>query len=218
MPKTTYYHIDDKLQKNIPKKGLIGFVICFLLLMVGVYVYGLTQSPAIIADNNETLKQKEDNLVKEDKNFIKISNLNLLIPFARGKEDSLSKNSVWWREPEQGNPAEGGNFILCGQRLKLAVTPSQTKDASTFYNLEKLNKNDKIDIYYEGQWYPFTVSSKDEKPSLEMHDKNNSQDTRLILYTCSPSGESDGHIAFIAESDGKKTKNNDEESGSNLLL
>ncbi len=193
--KHSYYHIDQSSSKKGNKKSLFfGFFVGFLLLLGGIYAFTLTQSPEVIADNTETLKSKEDKLVYENQNFVKIENLNLLVPISKDVAKQVPGSSIWWRRSSQGNPVDGGNFLLCGQRFKLGATPSQTKELSPLYHLEKLEKDSKIDIYYEGLWYSYNVEEKNNAGEDATNIEEPTQDANLTLYTCSANGQPDGTI------------------------
>lgn len=216
-----YYHIDQKPQRKGNKKRVFfASFVGFLLLIGGTYVFTLTQSPDVIADSTETLKSKEDKLVSDNQNFVKIESLNLLIPFNQAENEQIPVGGAWWRFPERGNPAEGGNFMLCGQRFKFGVTPNQTKENSPFYHIEKLEKDDKVDIYYEGQWYSYQISEKKSTEPNAVGIEDASEEARLTLYACLSNGSVDGPVVLIANPIVRpdSVSSEDKESGSNILL
>lgn len=197
--KKTYYHIDQKLQRR-PGKGRTALVslLALLLLFGGLYIFALTQSPVLITDSPEAAKAEEEQLVSSNQNFVKIERLNLLVPFNAGDTEEALESGAWWRYAERGDPENGGNFILSAHRFKLGATPNQTKERSPFYHVEKIQKDDTIDVYYNGQWYSYQVAEKTSVPKNATEIEDPSDEAKLTLYTCSLKGSADGRVVLVA--------------------
>jgi sortase A len=215
-----YYHIDQKPERKSNKtRILFACLAAFILVLGGVYFLALSQSPEVIADNTETLKSKEDKLVNDGQNFLKIESLNLLVPFNDEDNKQALENGALWRYLGQGADA-GGNFTLCGQRFKLGVTPNQTKEFSPFYHLDKLAQDSEADVYYQGQWYAYKVTETKNATLNQSESTETSEESELTLYTCSSNGDSDGHIVLLAKPvvNTNSVSNDEDEGGSDLLL
>ena len=209
--KKSYYHIDEAPSKGGKKKyRMLSFVIAFVLMGVGVYLFLLLQSPEILA--TEAAEDDESELIQNNQNFIKIERINALVPFNTGDEKVLEKGA-WHRYPERGDPDNGGNFILSAHRFQLGLTPNDTKDRSPFYHIDKLQNDDIVDIFYNKKWYTYqikkTYSVKPEAVEIE----NPSEEAKLTIYSCTLRGSADGRVVIeaipIARTGDSSTNNSD---------
>lgn len=219
--KAAYYHIDQKPQRKRSKtKTIFVSLLALILLLGGAYIFVLTQSPEFVPTTPEAAKAKEEQLVHNNQNFVKIERLNLLVPFNQGENEKTLESGAWWRYPERGDPENGGNFILSAHRFKLGATPNQTKERSPFYHVEKVEKDDTIDIYYEGKWYSYKVVEKKSVAQNATEIEEPSNDAKLTLYTCSLKGSADGRVVLIAAPITRPdaVSSEDDESSGNLLL
>lgn len=166
-------------------------------MFAGAYLFFLVQSPEILA-TQPTEDDKEAAFVENNDNFIKIERINLLVPFNTGDSELVLESGAWHRHPERGNPKEGGNFILSAHRFQLGITPNDTRDRSPFYHVDKLQEDDIIDIYFEGEWYKYgivkTYSVEPEAVEIEAP----SSHPKLTLYSCTLKGSTDGRVVIEA--------------------
>ena len=140
-----------KKQKNWKDRLLI--VIALGLIAVGVYMLIVTFSPLLTSqlinpNNNSTTQLLTD--TPEEKitqNRLYIPKIDINLPYATG-DASVMENGAWWRQPENGNPADGGNFVLSAHRFIMGLTPQQTLRKSPFYNIDKLKIGDEIVVDY----------------------------------------------------------------------
>ncbi len=88
-----------------------------------------------------------------------------------------------WHEPKAINPTENGNMVLAGHRLQY-----MPPNATTFYNLDKIEEGDKIVIYWQQKDYIYVVNSKFEvtPDQVEIKDSHKDIPHELTLYTCTP--------------------------------
>ncbi len=218
--KYSHYHFDQQpVKKRAKKKIFLSLAGIFLLITVGVYSFMLTQSPDILLDSSESAKSKENALVSQKKDFIKIDKLNLVVLIEVDQDKAYASGEIIWKNPKTSENNEGGNFVLCATRYKLGITPLTTKERSPFYHIEKLNKNDKVDVYHQGQWYSYKVSDiRNNSPVDPSQINNNNNQAKLAMFTCSKNGDSDGHIAVIGEPIvSQETQKDTKDSGSSLL-
>ncbi len=99
---------------------------------------------------------------------------------------------------EDGNPADGGNFVLSAHRFIMGITPEQTLRKSPFYNVDRLQNGDEIIVDYNGKRYFYTISDIFEVKPEDVHIENRTDKPRLTLYSCTLGGAQDGRNVFIA--------------------
>ncbi len=109
------------------------------------------------------------------------------------------EHGAWWRKPENGNPKDGGNFVLSAHRFIMGMTPQQTLRKSPFYNIDKLAVGDEIIIDYEGVRYAYTIREKlSVKPEATEIEQRTDR-PQLTLYSCTLGGANDGRDVLIAK-------------------
>ena len=194
--KKKYKH--NKKQGTLKQKILLGF--SGVLIFTGAYLLFLTLSPnstvAPLTPSAIDLNTEDD---KDDmRNRVQIEKINLEVPYFTGGASTLEKGS-WWRFPERGNPEMGGNFILSAHRFYLGLTPQGTRERSPFYNLEKLEVGDRIRVFYDEQWYDYTVDDKFQVKPNAVEIEEPSQEHKLTLYTCTLGGSADGRVVITAK-------------------
>lgn len=133
----------------------------------------------------------------DKRNRIQIERINLEVPFYEGDASTLEKGA-WWRFPERGNPKDGGNFILSAHRFYIGLTPQGTRERSPFYNLEELGPGSRIRVYYDEQWYDYTVTRKYQVEPTAVEIEEPTDDSIMTLYTCTLQGSADGRVVIEA--------------------
>ena len=133
--------------------------------------------------------------ITEDRLYIPKIDIN--VPYATGGAETMERGA-WWRQPENGNPVDGGNFVLSAHRFIMGLTPQQTIQKSPFYNIDKLRIGDEIIIDYHGKRYTYVISQLfDVKPDA-VHIENRTNKPQLTLYSCTLGGAADGRTVFVA--------------------
>lgn len=207
--KPKYYYIDQKLELKQGNAKLLLILFCIILIgLIGVYYFALTLSPTVLADNSQVLKNKQKVLVSQNVDFILIEKLNLILPFSKDSSQLANSSGVWWQKPELGNPENGGNFILSAYRFKLGLTPAITKEKSAFFNLDKLNQGDEIEVFYKNTNYKYKVESKQTPPVDIAKFTAESPTAKLTILTKKQSGQIDDNIAVVATPIVKLDNNN----------
>lgn len=184
-------------------KGRLISVTAIMLLIGGLYTLVIAISPFISSQtinpkNNSTtqLISKTENKITENRLYIPKIDINL--PYAVGGPE-IMEHGAWWRKPENGNPKDGGNFVLSAHRFIMGLTPQQTLRKSPFYNIDKLAVGDEIIIDYEGVRYAYTIREKlSVKPEATEIEQRTTQ-SQLTLYSCTLGGANDGRDVFIAK-------------------
>lgn len=184
-------------------KGRLISVTAIMLLIGGLYTLVIAISPFISSQtinpkNNSTtqLISKTENKITENRLYIPKIDINL--PYAVGGPEVM-EHGAWWRKPENGNPKDGGNFVLSAHRFIMGLTPQQTLRKSPFYNIDKLAVGDEIIIDYEGVRYAYTIREKlSVKPEATEIEQRTTQ-SQLTLYSCTLGGANDGRDVLIAK-------------------
>lgn len=67
----------------------------------------------------------------------------------------------------EGDPSQEENITIQGKKFQLAITPQETRQASPFYYLDKLQNGDEIFLDYNDTRYAYRVSdSVDDKDTM----------------------------------------------------
>lgn len=192
--KHTQYSIDEGIR--IKRKGsVISLIVAAGLFASGLYLLLLTVAPTLTVPGFTT---PQVTATENNTNRIVIEKIGVDIPFHTGGPEALEKGA-WHRFPERGDPEKGGNFILSAHRFQLGVTPQQTRAKSPFYNLDKLEKGDKITIKYNNLTYTYEVEEKYDVERTAVEIEAPSDAHKLTLYSCSLKGEKDGRIVLEAK-------------------
>ena len=81
----------------------------------------LFQSQFIDTANNSTTKRlAQTQTITENRLYIPKIDINL--PYLTGPA-SVMEHGAWWRKPENGNPKDGGNFVLSAHRFIMGMIP-----------------------------------------------------------------------------------------------
>ena len=183
------------------KLPTIPTIASLLLLIAGAYLLITSLSPTLISttinpdDNSTTKLLKADRPIDENRLYIPKIDINL--PYTAGDETVMEKGA-WWRQPDNGNPADGGNFVLSAHRFIMGLTPQQTLRKSPFYNINKLEIGDKISIDYSGKRYEYTISKIFAVAPDAVEIEQRTEQPQLTLYSCTLGGASDGREVIIA--------------------
>ena len=171
------------------------------MILAGIYILVVALTPTIMTPtvnptDNETTKRLEST-TKIIENRLYIPKIDINLPYAAGDE-TVMENGAWWRQPGNGNPAEGGNFVLSAHRFIMGLTPQQTLRKSPFYNIDKLEIGDKITADYSGKRYEYTISKIFAVAPDAVEIEQRTDQPQLTLYSCTLGGASDGREVIIA--------------------
>lgn len=89
-------------------------------------------------------------------------------------------NKGAWLLPFSSTPDRGGNTVVAGHRF------SYTGPKGVFYFLDKLQPGDDIGLWYRGTLYRYIVQSTRTHQATDVYIQEQTNDTRLTLYTCTP--------------------------------
>ncbi|HET7630134.1 MAG TPA: sortase [Candidatus Saccharimonadales bacterium] len=172
----TYQDGVKQSKKATPKPLLwllgLGFV-------AGIYVVSLLAWPALPISSAEV--QSVTDMVKHNQpdpshNRLYVPKLGLIVPIGSG-ENSLTVVK------DSGNPIDGGNYILSGNKLALGPTPGATAERSPLYHVERLAAGDDIFIDYQGKRYDYKVDGQQTVASNDSSFETPTTKPTLTLYT-----------------------------------
>jgi sortase A len=98
-----------------------------------------------------------------------------------------------WRRPNTSTPDQGGNTVLTAHRFMYTSGPN------TFYNLDGLKKGDNIIVFWDLKEYVYTVEESRVVEPSETTVENQSKDSMLTLYTCTPLWTSSQRLVITAK-------------------
>ena len=195
--------LDSVKNRQKSWKSYILTIIAILMILGGVYLLALISTPLILSQNidpkdNQTtqLITKTENKITENRLYIPKIDINL--PYSTGGAETMERGA-WWRKPENGNPKDGGNFVLSAHRFIMGLTPQQTLRKSPFYNIDKLTIGDEIIIDYNGVRYNYVISEKQSVKPDAVEIEQRTDQPRLTLYSCTLGGANDGRDVIIAK-------------------
>lgn len=180
---------------------IIAIVIAGGLLLLGLYVVAITLAPtykSITTDpeNNPTTVKLEQTEQKITADRLYIPSIDLDVPY--GQNESALYSGAWWRNPQNGNPDDGGNFVLAGHRFVMSTTPGKTAERSPFYSIGKLEVGDEIVVDYQRERYRYVIDKIYEVAPDAVEIESKTDDARLTLYSCTLGGSSDGRDVIVA--------------------
>ncbi len=195
--------LDSVKNRQKSWKSYILTIIAILMILGGVYLLALISTPLILSqnidpkDNHTTqLITKTENKITENRLYIPKIDINL--PYSTGGAE-IMEHGAWWRKPENGNPKDGGNFVLSAHRFIMGLTPQQTLRKSPFYNIDKLTVGDEIIIDYNGVRYNYVISEKQSVKPDAVEIEQLTDEPQLTLYSCTLGGANDGRDVIIAK-------------------
>jgi sortase family protein len=195
--------LDSVKNRQKSWKSYILTIIAILMILGGVYLLALISTPLILSqninpkDNHTTqLITKTENKITENRLYIPKIDINL--PYSTGGAETM-EYGAWWRKPENGNPKDGGNFVLSAHRFIMGLTPQQTLRKSPFYNIDKLTVGDEIIIDYNGVRYNYIISEKQSVKPDAVEIEQRTDQSQLTLYSCTLGGANDGRDVIIAK-------------------
>lgn len=120
-----------------------------------------------------------------------IPKIQVRTPVRTGDSADALKNAAWLR-PASVEPDKGGNTILAGHRFSYQV-------ASVFYNLDKLQLGDTVQLIWKNKLYTYHVTEVYEvsPDAIEIEGQNFGE--RLTLYTCTPLWSTARRLVIIGE-------------------
>lgn len=186
------------------KKRKAPLLVGAALLVLGSYILMTSLAPAIpdwTADSEATAKKLtvSQPVIGEDRLYIPQINVDVAIVEVTGSESAALEKGAIHRAAANGNPAEGGNYVLAAHRFTMGATPQQTRQKSPFYHIDQVAVGDQLYLDYNGVRYAYKVSEKRRVEPTEVSIENRTSEPQLTLYSCTLSGERDGREVVVAK-------------------
>lgn len=185
------------------RKNYILPIIAVIMIASGIYLLVLISTPLIMSQtinpkNNSTSQLISKTKDKITENRLYIPKIDINLPYASGGAETM-EHGAWWRKPENGNPKDGGNFVLSAHRFIMGLTPQQTLRKSPFYNIDKLAVGDEMVVDYNGARYIYAISEKRSVKPEAIEIEQRTDQPQLTLYSCTLGGANDGRDVLIAK-------------------
>jgi LPXTG-site transpeptidase (sortase) family protein len=173
-------------------------------LAIGAYLLINTLSPAIGILNGpvdataKRLIAEKPNL-DEDRLYIPKINVDVAVVDINGNETAALEKGAVHRAPENGNPVDGGNFVLAAHRFQLGLTPDLTRKKSPFYHIDQLQTGDQLYVDYQGTRYAYEVTARKGVAQDATKIEQRTSDDQLTIYSCDLPGPEAGREVVFAK-------------------
>jgi len=183
----------NKRINNLTKAYIIASLFLGVLLVLFSISWWLFPQIYDLGHQNLVLETQIEN-PEDQNNFTReqapTSTNYLLIPkigvemqiFTTNDQDEALEKGAW-HLVDSGSPdgsADYNNIIIGGHRFKYL------SGSNTFYNLDKLEENDLITIYWAGLVYNYLVNKIYVVTPEQVEIFDNTDEQRLTLFTCNP--------------------------------
>lgn len=169
-----------------------GIYVAYLSLLAPLHQINVTEtSQAQYIKDHAPKVSSQDTLI--------IPKISVNAPINPGGKATLENGAIWHRQPQNGDPANGGNFVLAGHRYQFAITPDRTIQNSVLYDLDKMKLGDKLLVDWHKKRYTYKITKiYSVKPSaVEIEERSGKP--KMTLYTCTLAGSTDGRIVIEAK-------------------
>lgn len=196
------YHYRSGAKQTRTRKGL-WVAIPFVALLGGGYLLAITFSPAVdllgpAPDTTARKLQAEQPVLSQNRIYVPKVNIDVSINDINGNETLALEKGAIQRAAENGNPLDGGNYVVAAHRFQLGWNPSQTRKKSPFYQIDKLNTGDQIYVDYRGVRYAYEVIEKKKVPENALAIENRTKTPQLTMYSCELAGPQAGREVVVA--------------------
>lgn len=192
------------MDRNKIKRFSAATVGAFFFLAAGIYVFLLVAAPMFsswpawdkaVDLSTITPGSRGDRLY--------IPEIGIDIAILEGNNSDVLNQGAWHRQPQNGDPKKGGNFVLSAHRFILGWTPLQSRAKSPFFRINTLKVGDQFFVDFKSTRYVYKVSRLYDVPRTATEIELPSAKPKLTLYACGPRGETAGKIVVEAISLGK---------------
>lgn len=181
----------------------LRIIVAVIFLVGGIYVAYLSLFAAgheINSNATSQAKYVNEHAPKvNDQDTLIIPKISVHAPINPGGKATLDNGAIWHRQPQNGNPVDGGNFVLAGHRYQFAITPDHTIKNSVLYDLDKMKLGDKILVDWHKKRYTYKVTKIYSVKPNAIEIEKRSDEPKMTLYTCTLAGSTDGRIVIEAK-------------------
>lgn len=166
--------------------------------------------PMAAGDVEETAKKlvRVQPAVGENRLYIPKINVDIAVVTAEGDENAALEKGALNRVPENGNPKDGGNYVLAAHRFTIGMTPAETKRRSPLYHINQLAVGDQIYVDYSGTRYAYEITKRERVAATAVEIEKRTEDSTLTLYSCDLNGPRTAREAVFAKPIGVVTWEN----------
>ncbi|MBL8159018.1 class E sortase [Candidatus Saccharibacteria bacterium] len=191
-------------------KNALWIIVPCLTAGIGIYILITAFSPSFIvvpfSDEQARVEERLNSKPGIFGNRLYIPQINVDVAIVEGNDESVLDRGAWHRQPQNGNPEKGGNFVLSAHRFLMGWTPQETRAKSPFYNIGRLKVGDQLFVDYKGSRYAYKITRKYEVKPTAVEIEAKSEKAKLTLYSCTLEGAADGRDVIEAEPLGKVDK------------
>ena len=195
---------DGAERKNRRRALLLPFAI--VLLIGGIYLVYNSLSPNIpdFAVDTQAVAKKlttADPTIGENRIYMPQINVDVpIVEVEQGESEmkALDRGAIH-RAPQNGNPEDGGNYVIAAHRFTLGYTPSQTRAKSPFYHINEMQVGDQIYVDYKGIRYAYKIFEKKIVAPTAVNIEDRTDEPQLTVYSCELSGSRDGREVLFAK-------------------
>lgn len=178
---------------------ILLLIVALVVTLAGGYLLWVSLTPVVKTalinpTNNATTKRLEKKDSSENRLYIPSIDIN--VPY--GKTENSLYYGAWWRKPENGNPKDGGNFVLAAHRFELRLDHGVAVN-SPFYAIDKVKIGNLIIVDYNGTRYTYSAKERRRVLPNEVSIEARTNTPQLTLYTCTLDGSADGREVVVAE-------------------
>lgn len=167
--------------------------------MSGIYILLVALAPAYIPTvQPQAIEQKLEKAPEIKENRLYIPAIGVDVAVVEGDTEAVLEKGAWHRQPENGNPEKGGNFVLSAHRFQMGITPQHTNEKSPFYHIDKLKEGGDIYVDYNGKRFDYKITRKYQVDRYAIAIEGPSTDAKMTLYSCDLRGEQAGREVIEA--------------------
>lgn len=190
--------------KKTKSRAKVWLALPVIGLLIGGYIVvnSLSPSVAIFAGPVDATAKKlvaQKPSLNENRIYIPKINVDVAVVGVNGDEKTALEKGAIHRAPDNGNPADGGNFVVAAHRFQLGLTPDQTRKKSPFYHIDQLTTGDQLYVDYYGTRYAYEVTDRKDVPANATQIEERTEKAQLTLYSCELAGPSAGREVIIAK-------------------
>ncbi|MCA9343188.1 class E sortase [Candidatus Saccharibacteria bacterium] len=188
---------DDNLRKlnNILTVLVIGLGLYLVITpFLPQLLFWLKDSTGQIDNTIPYSKTNTDDASQPDlpsENRLVVPQMDLDSEVHDGQYASTLRKGIWHR-PQTSTPDKGGNTVMVGHRFTYS-------SPAIFYHLDKLKADDELAVIWNEQLYTYKVREVKIVNPTEVHIENNTEESILTLYTCTPMWTAKQRLVVISE-------------------
>lgn len=190
------YNYREGVKGKANSRSKKWLVVPVILLVGGAYLMVNTLSPLVpstVTGESENIAIKLKTpvpVIEEDRLYV--PKIGVDVAIVTGVSEETLEGGAWHRVPQNGDPKQGGNFVLAAHRFNLGLLPSQTRAKSPFYYLDRLSQGDQLYVDYKGQRFAYEVEKRYKVADNDISIEKKTDENKMTLYSCDLRGPKAG--------------------------